>query len=297
MQRGEHNGRALALRHILSYQYTPLGLQGRTFGHRAGVRAGDRRRRSFSRDRPLLLLHLRGETSRSKGSDAPQAIYARAEGSSQKRQDGELEKLGQGVQRVKALAGVMKEELQEQAVILEDLESDVDRTDSMMQNMSKKMKQLANDAKNSDRALWSIIACLLVLLGIACDHGFELRSAARLKELESNRRLPVHVKVRFHCLFSRELQPISSMGRRTVGCGAATPATPATPHATAEAAPLVDWSAWQPRAAYWHLAYTLEVLVVKPGCARALQSVARDAATGCVHGVRVPGAWRVRVAG
>ena len=83
-----------------------------------------------------------------------------------KEQDGELEKLGQGVQRVKALAGVMKKELQEQTVILEDLESDVDRTDSMMQNMSKKMKQLANDAKNSDRALWSIIACLLVLLGV-----------------------------------------------------------------------------------------------------------------------------------
>ena len=83
-----------------------------------------------------------------------------------KQQDGDLEKLGQGVQRVKALAGVMKEELQEQTVMLEDLEEEVDKTDTTMQSMSKKMKALASEAQNSDRALWSIIGCLLIVLAI-----------------------------------------------------------------------------------------------------------------------------------
>ena len=81
-------------------------------------------------------------------------------------QDGQIEQLGDGVKRVKALAGVMKDELQEQNVILDELESDVDKTDSNMQSMQKKLKGLMDDAKNSDRALWSIIACLLVLLGV-----------------------------------------------------------------------------------------------------------------------------------
>ena len=81
-----------------------------------------------------------------------------------KEQDGQIEKLGEGVLRVKALAGVMKDELQEQEVMLEDLESDVDRADSAMLSMQKKMKGFMDDAKNSDKALWSIIACLIVLL-------------------------------------------------------------------------------------------------------------------------------------
>ena len=83
-----------------------------------------------------------------------------------RQQDGELEKLGAGVQRVKALANVMKDELQEQEVMLEDLESDVDKADSSMQTLQKKMKGMMDEAKNSDRALWSIIACLLILLAV-----------------------------------------------------------------------------------------------------------------------------------
>lgn len=83
-----------------------------------------------------------------------------------KEQDTQLEKLGDGVLRVKALAGVMKEELQEQEVMLEDLESDVDKAESNMQSMQKKMKGLMDEAKNSDKALWSIIVCLIVLLAI-----------------------------------------------------------------------------------------------------------------------------------
>ena len=83
-----------------------------------------------------------------------------------KEQDAELDQLGQGVKRVKALASVMKEEIDEQVVMLENLEDDVDKTDSNMQSMQKKLKTLVEDTKNSDKALWSIIGCLLVMLGI-----------------------------------------------------------------------------------------------------------------------------------
>ena len=78
-------------------------------------------------------------------------------------QDAELDKLHSGVQRVKALAGVMKTELDEQNVMLDELESNVDETDSNMKNMSKKLKQVMEDAKNSDRAMYSMIGCLLLL--------------------------------------------------------------------------------------------------------------------------------------
>lgn len=81
-------------------------------------------------------------------------------------QDAELDQLGAGVKRVKALASVMKDEIDEQVVMLENLEDDVDKTDSNMQSMQKKLKTLVEDTKNSDKALWSIIGCLLVMLGI-----------------------------------------------------------------------------------------------------------------------------------
>jgi len=83
-----------------------------------------------------------------------------------KEQDEQLESLGQGVSRVKALAGVMKNELDEQAVILDRLEDDVERTDSSMRSMQKRLGSLLEQAKSSDRALWSVIGCLLVLLAV-----------------------------------------------------------------------------------------------------------------------------------
>lgn len=79
-------------------------------------------------------------------------------------QDEVIDQLGSGVQRVKALAGVMRDELAEQAVILDSLEEEVDRTDSSMGAMNKKLRGLVEQAKTSDRALYSIVACLLVLL-------------------------------------------------------------------------------------------------------------------------------------
>ena len=83
-----------------------------------------------------------------------------------KEQDQELDKLGDAVLRVKALGGVMRDELAEQSVMLEELESDVERADSGMQSMQKRMKGMIDQAKNSDRALYSVIGCLLILLGI-----------------------------------------------------------------------------------------------------------------------------------
>jgi t-SNARE complex subunit (syntaxin) len=79
-------------------------------------------------------------------------------------QDEELGKLGEGVQRVKALAGVMREELSEQTVMLEEFEDDVDKADSNMHSLQKRLRGLVDDAKSSDRALWSVIGCLVIVL-------------------------------------------------------------------------------------------------------------------------------------
>ena len=77
-----------------------------------------------------------------------------------------MDKLGDAVKRVKALGGIMKDELSEQAVILDELEQDVEKADTGMKSMQKRMTGLMNDAKNSDKALYSIICCLLLVLGV-----------------------------------------------------------------------------------------------------------------------------------
>ena len=82
-----------------------------------------------------------------------------------KEQDAELDVLGDSVKRVKGLAGVMRDELSEQNVILEGLEEDVEKTDSSMNSMTKKMSVLMEQATSSDHALYSVIAFLLCLLG------------------------------------------------------------------------------------------------------------------------------------
>jgi len=79
-------------------------------------------------------------------------------------QDAELGQLGAGVKRVKALAGIMRDELREDEVILEKLEEDVERTDTAMRGMSKRMGSLVEEAKNSDRALYTTIVLLSLLL-------------------------------------------------------------------------------------------------------------------------------------
>ena len=83
-----------------------------------------------------------------------------------KEQDQEVEALGDAVKRVKALGGIMRDELSEQNVILDELESDVDKADSGMRTMQKKLKGMVDQAKSSDKALYSVIACLVVILVI-----------------------------------------------------------------------------------------------------------------------------------
>ena len=73
--------------------------------------------------------------------------------------------LGDAVGRVKTLGKIMNDELAEQNVILEELESDVERADTGMQTMQKKLKGLVEQTKNSDRALYAVICCLVILLG------------------------------------------------------------------------------------------------------------------------------------
>jgi hypothetical protein len=51
-------------------------------------------------------------------------------------------------------------------VILDSLEDDIERTDTTMQAMNKKLRSLVDQTKQSDRAQWSIIGCLLVLLAV-----------------------------------------------------------------------------------------------------------------------------------
>ena len=83
-----------------------------------------------------------------------------------KEQDQEVEALGDAVKRVKALGGIMRDELSEQNVILDKLESDVDEADSGMRTMQKKLKGMVDQAKSSDKAMYSVIACLVVILVI-----------------------------------------------------------------------------------------------------------------------------------
>ena len=83
-----------------------------------------------------------------------------------KEQDQEVEALGDAVKRVKALGGIMRDELSEQNVILDELESDVDKADSGMRTMQKKLKGMVDQAKSSDKAMYSVIACLVVILVI-----------------------------------------------------------------------------------------------------------------------------------
>jgi chromosome segregation ATPase len=81
-------------------------------------------------------------------------------------QDASLEVLGQGVKRVKALAGDLRTELKDQSVILDNLEDDIEHADSSMKAMRLRMQSLAVQASSSERAQWSLIACLLLIFGV-----------------------------------------------------------------------------------------------------------------------------------
>ena len=58
----------------------------------------------------------------------------------------------------------MQTELKEQAIILENLEEEVDKADSGITGLNKSLRKLVDEAKSSDRAQYAIIACLLITL-------------------------------------------------------------------------------------------------------------------------------------
>ena len=64
------------------------------------------------------------------------------------------------MKRVKALGGVMRDELSEQAVILEQLEEDVDKADSGMQTMNKKHGPNFRPSTLSGHPVWNRLSAI-----------------------------------------------------------------------------------------------------------------------------------------
>mmetsp|Transcript_38627 Transcript_38627/g.98000 ORF Transcript_38627/g.98000 Transcript_38627/m.98000 type:complete len:103 (+) Transcript_38627:124-432(+) len=81
-------------------------------------------------------------------------------------QDDHADQLHSGVLRIKEQAGLIKRELDDQNVILERLEEDVDKAEGNMSSLNRKMRTMIEDAKNSEKAMYSMIFCLLILLGV-----------------------------------------------------------------------------------------------------------------------------------
>ena len=84
----------------------------------------------------------------------------------EREQDEQADQLHSGVLRIKEQAGLIKRELDDQNVILEKLEEDVDKAEGNMSALNKKMRTMVEEAKNSDKAMYTVIVCLMILLGV-----------------------------------------------------------------------------------------------------------------------------------
>ena len=84
----------------------------------------------------------------------------------EREQDENADQLHSGVLRIKEQAGLIKRELDDQNIFLENLEDDVDKAEGSMSSLNRKMRTMMDDAKNSDKAMYSMIFCLLLLLGV-----------------------------------------------------------------------------------------------------------------------------------
>ena len=84
----------------------------------------------------------------------------------EREQDEQADRLHSGVLRIKEQAGLIKRELDDQNVILEKLEEDVDKAEGNMSALNKKMRTMVEEAKNSDKAMYTVIICLMILLGV-----------------------------------------------------------------------------------------------------------------------------------
>lgn len=78
-------------------------------------------------------------------------------------QDDTIRGLAASVQRVQGMALLVNEELAAQNRLLEDIDEDVDRTDSKIKSLHGRLARLANDR---DSGKYCVIVCLLVVLGI-----------------------------------------------------------------------------------------------------------------------------------
>ena len=81
-------------------------------------------------------------------------------------QDEQADQLHDGVLRIKEQAKLIKTELDDQKVILDKREEDIDRDASGMASLNRKMRAMVEQAKNSDKAMYTVIVCLMILLGV-----------------------------------------------------------------------------------------------------------------------------------
>ena len=81
-------------------------------------------------------------------------------------QDETADQLHDGVKRLKEQARLINDELADQKVLLDKLEDDVDSAESNMGSMNRKMRAMVEEAKKSDKAMYGVIVCLCILLGV-----------------------------------------------------------------------------------------------------------------------------------
>ena len=78
-------------------------------------------------------------------------------------QDDTIRQLGSSVERVQNMALRVNEELAEQNRMIDDLDEEVERTDSRMKGLHTTLRRLSND---SDRGKYCIILVLLLVLAV-----------------------------------------------------------------------------------------------------------------------------------
>lgn len=79
------------------------------------------------------------------------------------RQDDRMNQLEASVDRVSGIATLVNEELRDQNRMIDDIDSEVDRTSSKLAGLQTQLRRISND---KDKGKYCVILCLLVLLFI-----------------------------------------------------------------------------------------------------------------------------------
>jgi len=80
-------------------------------------------------------------------------------------QDEDLEAVGQSVSRLKEMGQTINTELNQQSLILDDMDSEVDKTSGRLSNVVRRLNKLLEST--SDRVQWCLVAVLtLILIGL-----------------------------------------------------------------------------------------------------------------------------------